>query len=106
VDAKEAFECFQRAADKGLPQAEFELGLCYYKGYGTEADLLQGYTWVNLAAQRSVPAAASVRDEMKEQLTAEQIAEADRRVAALAPGRPKIVAQDPDFDEERTPNEE
>jgi len=90
-----------------LPQAEFELGLCFYHGHGTEVDLVQAYTWVGLAAQRSVSAAVGVRDELKEQMSAEQIAEGDRRVAELAPGRPKIAVSLPDIDDElRASNEE
>ena len=107
MDANAAFQCFRRAADKGLPQAEFELGLCLYHGHGTEADLVQAYTWVSLAAQRSVPAAVGVRDELKKQMSAAQIAEGDRRVAELAPHRPKIAAVDPEMNDElRSPNEE
>jgi hypothetical protein len=107
MDENEAFQCFRRAADKGLPQAEFEVGLCFYRGRGTPLDLVQAYIWISLAAQRAVPAAIGVRDELKEELTAAQLAESDRRVAELALNRPKIAVAAPDMNDElRGPNEE
>ena len=67
----------------------------------------QAYTWISLAAHRAVPSAAGVRDELKEQLSAAQIAEGDRRMAELAPGRPRVQLQDPQMPEELlSPNEE
>lgn len=36
---RDAFTCFKLAADRGYSKAQFNVGLCYEHGRGTEKDL-------------------------------------------------------------------
>ena len=46
-----AIALLRRAADKGDPAAAYNLGYCYEKGIGTDADRQQAYAWYKRAAQ-------------------------------------------------------
>ena len=47
-----ALEDYRLAADKCHVQAQYELGMAYYDGYGTKADLEQAITWFEMAAMQ------------------------------------------------------
>lgn len=46
-----AIALLRQAADKGDPAAAYNLGYCYEKGIGTDADRQQAYAWYKRAAQ-------------------------------------------------------
>ena len=46
-----AIALLRQAADKGDPAAAYNLGYCYEKGIGTDADRQQAYAWYKQAAQ-------------------------------------------------------
>lgn len=74
-------ERLEHAAKCGLSQAQYHLGNAYSTGQGVRKDLAQAYMWLNVAA--STPAGALVpaaerRDLLAAQMTAEQVAEAQR----------------------------
>jgi len=56
----------------------FDLGLIYATGREVAADLIAAHKWFNLAAARGNPAAAEYRQELALEMTAEQVAEAQR----------------------------
>ena len=43
---------YKLAADKGLAQAQNDLGICYYKGIGVDKDLKRAADWFALAANQ------------------------------------------------------
>ena len=45
-------EWFQKAAEQGDPDAQFNLGLCYEFGKGGEQDLDKAEEWVQKAAEQ------------------------------------------------------
>lgn len=55
--SSEAFEWFRKAADRGNDDAKYNLGKCYYDGYGVEADKATAVKWFALAAEQSHAAA-------------------------------------------------
>ena len=59
------FKLNLRNAEKGDPVAQLEVGKAYLEGVGVEADVQQGKTWLEQAAQQGVNAAASRLEALK-----------------------------------------
>jgi hypothetical protein len=77
------------AASEGKAAACFDLGVAYSTGSGgAPCDLIEAHMWFNLAAARGHEEAAHCRADVSEEMTAREIAEAQRRARqALAAGR-------------------
>jgi TPR repeat protein len=77
------------AAADGDINACFDLGVAYSTGSnGAEWDLIEAHKWFNLAAARGHEEAARCRAEIAFDMTAREIAEAQRRARELlAAGR-------------------
>jgi len=56
----------------------FELGMIYSTGREVAADLIAAHKWFNLAAIRGVKEAASYRQEVAREMSAAEVAEAQR----------------------------
>lgn len=52
VNLWEAVKLWRLAAEHGGVDAQFNLGVCYYKGTGVEEDLEEAVKWYRLAAER------------------------------------------------------
>ncbi|MBM4205815.1 MAG: sel1 repeat family protein, partial [Gammaproteobacteria bacterium] len=81
----EAVAWFRRAAEQGLAEAQGALGVMYALGEGVSGNDVDAYFWSNLAAAQGQENAGKVRDIVEERMTREQIAEAQRRLAAWKP---------------------
>jgi uncharacterized protein len=66
------------AAQTGAPDALFELGMLYATGRDIDADLVTAHKWFNLAAARGNASALTYRVELAREMTADQVAEAQR----------------------------
>ena len=67
-------------AEAGDVDALFELGITYSTGRGGIAvDLIEAHKWFNLAAANGHEEAAWCRADVSEEMTAREIAEAQRR---------------------------
>ena len=67
-------------AENGDVDALFELGVTFSTGRGgVEIDLVEAHKWFNLAAARGHEEAAYCRAEVSDEMTAREIAEAQRR---------------------------
>jgi TPR repeat protein len=66
------------AAQTGTADALFELGMLYATGLDLPVDLVVAHNWFNLAAMRGNRAALSYRKDLANEMTAGQIAEAQR----------------------------
>jgi len=67
------------AAEQDI-EACFDLGVAYSSGAaGVECDLIEAHMWFNLAAARGHEEAADMRAEIADEMTAREIAEAQRR---------------------------
>ena len=86
-DEHEALGLFMESANLGVGQAQFNLGVYYRDGKGTEADAVQSYFWFSVAARENFPQARDRAGKMRKLLTPAQIAETDRRVALWKPER-------------------
>ena len=68
------------AAAQGDPSAYFDLGVAYSTGsHGVSCDLIEAHKWFNLAAVAGHEDAKQCRAEIADEMTAREIAEAQRR---------------------------
>ena len=76
-------------AGQGQAGACFDLGVAYSTGSsGAPCDMIEAHKWFNLAAARGHEEAAHCRADISVEMTARQIAEAQRRARQwLAEGR-------------------
>lgn len=71
------------AATRGDIGAYFDLGVAYSTGsHGAPCDLVEAHKWFNLAAVAGHGEAQVCRAEVAEEMTAREIAEAQRRARA------------------------
>jgi TPR repeat protein len=71
-------EMVEQATIAGAPDALFELGMLYATGRDVEADLVVAHKWFNLAAARGNQSALARRVEISQEMSAGQIAEAQK----------------------------
>jgi TPR repeat protein len=90
-DYAEAAKWYRLAADRGYPEAQYNLGVFSASGEAWEADNVSAYMWFSLAAA-SFPAsdtrrntAVTSRDVVAKQMTRDQIAEAQKRTREWKP---------------------
>lgn len=70
-------------AAEGDPNALYELGVAYSTGSGgIEVDLIEAHKWFNLAALNGSRRGQECRAEIAEEMTAREIAEAQRQARA------------------------
>lgn len=68
------------AAAQGEVSAYFDLGVAFSTGnHGAWCDLIEAHKWFNLAAAKGHDEAAFCRADISEEMTAREIAEAQRR---------------------------
>lgn len=71
------------AAARGDINAYFELGVAFSTGgHGVNVDLIEAHKWFNLAAVKGHEESQLCRAEISEEMTARQIAEAQREARA------------------------
>lgn len=66
-------------AERGRPDALYDLGLLFSTGQGVELNLVEAHKWFNLAAQRGVQRANIDRAELARDMSPREIAEAQRQ---------------------------
>src|SRR5688500_3703857 len=90
-----AFLIESRIADaaRGDVNAYFELGMAYSAGSdGLEIAFIEAHTWFNLAAVGGHERGQECRAEISEEMTAREIAEAQRRARAWLAGTTRLAA--------------
>ena len=55
----------------------------HYRGEGVPEDYVRAYVWANLAAASGVVKAKELKDQLRPQMTTEQVAEAQKRSGEL-----------------------
>ena len=70
---------FERDARDGRTEALYNLGLAYSTGQGVSVDFIAAHKWFNLAAMKGVNEARGWRAQLSREMTAGQIAEAQRQ---------------------------
>lgn len=89
TQADAALAAWLAAAAQGQAGACFDLGVAFSTGSnGAACDLIEAHKWFNLAAARGHEEAAHCRADISDEMTAREIAEAQRRARQwLAEGR-------------------
>lgn len=82
-DPSQAAQWYRKAAEQGIPDAQYHLGKLYTVGKGVPIDNVEAYAWLSLAAAGNVEAAQPVVDYLASTMTPEQLASAQRRAAAF-----------------------
>jgi len=73
ADAAQALPYFEQTAAAGNAMGLYEAARIYADAEGPATDLVKSYAWANLAAVRAHPQAASLRDALEAQLSADEI---------------------------------
>jgi hypothetical protein len=83
-DYRHAVAMYKVAASWAFKMAEYNLGVIFVRGEGgVPEDHAQGLAWLTLAAERNDRQYVAARDMVKGQLSAEDLAQADRVLAGL-----------------------
>ena len=70
-------------AARGDEKAWFDLGICFSSGTGgASVDLIEAHKWFNLAAMSGLERAQEYRADVAEDMTAREIAEAQKAARA------------------------
>jgi S1-C subfamily serine protease len=77
-DLVESVKWFRKAAEQGFFVAQFNLSFSYAYGQGVPKDYVEAYTWANLASAQGLEEARQTLNWLEAQMTAAQIAEAQR----------------------------
>ncbi len=77
-DDEEAVWWYSLAAEQGYASAQYNLGLMFADGEGVPEDLSLAYMWYNLSAAQGNSGARWDKIMVKQRMTREQIAEAQR----------------------------
>ena len=89
LDYHEAEKWYRKAAEQGLADAQHNLAVIFAGGKDIPQDLVKAYLWFDLAAASGMDTAKSNRDITASNMTAEQIAEAQRRARAWLQKHPR-----------------
>ena len=92
-DHAEAARWYRLAGDQGIARAQSNLGLLYENGEGVPQDYVQAHMWTNLAVAQSSGEDRDRRERNRDiiaaKMTAEQIAEAQRRASEWDAAHPR-----------------
>ena len=80
-----AAKWFRKEAQQGHTGAQYQLGLLYKEGDCVPQDFIGAYGWFSLAAAQGYKDASEQRDEVRLQMTPEQIAEAQELSRGFKP---------------------
>jgi TPR repeat protein len=100
-DAKEAEVWWLKAAEQGMPEAHMALGIFYADFWRTRPiqDCIKSYMWHTLAALQDKPghppeAARTARDRVAEDMSQEEVAEAEDRVQLWLEEHSEVMGKD------------
>jgi len=88
-DRVEAVKWYRMAAEQGHVYSQTQLGFMYYSGDGVPKDLIQAHVWFNIAGAKGNEEAKKNREAVEEQMTADQITEAEKMAPELFAKIPK-----------------
>ena len=77
-DDKQALHWHTKAAEQGEASSQSHLGFIFYEGAGTPKDIIMAYVWFNVAAAQGEEIAKETRGLIEEEMTPNQIAEAQK----------------------------
>jgi localization factor PodJL len=85
ADYKNAAQWFRKAADRGVADSQFNLGILYARGIGVEQNLAESFKWFSLAAAQGDADSAHKRDDVAKRLDAQSLAAAKLAIQTFTP---------------------
>jgi TPR repeat protein len=82
-DMTEALRWYRRAGENGVSEACLALGNLYSEGFSVPQDQTEAFIWYSLAATKGDPIAEAFRNGARRKLSAEQLAQATKRLATM-----------------------
>lgn len=79
----EANQWFRKAAEQGLPEAEYCLAVNSFRGDGIPQDSTEAYAWFDVAAAQGHLLAVNARESLASRMTRVEVEAGDRRAAAI-----------------------
>ena len=79
------FKATKAKAEQGDTEAQVQLGKFLFEGKGVPQDFVEAYKWFDIAAANGASGAVEQRDSLVQNMTPDQIAEAQKRSAAFIP---------------------
>ena len=87
-DEAESLKWFRKAAEQGNAKCQYIIGFGYKLGLTLPKDEMESYKWLSLAASHSEKGAKEALENLKAEMTREQIAEGRRLAAVVAAFNP------------------
>ena len=84
-DYVEAVKWYRKAAEQNFAKAQYKLAGCYAIGNGVPIDYVEAYKWLNVASAQGLDSAKEYLSIIEQEMTPEQIAEAQRLVREFKP---------------------
>jgi localization factor PodJL len=81
---KSAAQWFRKAAERGVADSQFNLGILYARGIGVEQNLAESFKWFSLAAAQGDADAARKRDDVAKRLDPQSLAAAKLAIQTFA----------------------
>ncbi len=76
---------FEKAAERGVVDSQFNLGVLFESGQGVPRNVIDAYVWYSIASNQGDQFAKERQTILKGQISAEEIAQAESRVARFTP---------------------
>jgi localization factor PodJL len=86
-DYKTAAQWFRKAADRGIADSQYNLGILYARGIGVEQNLPEAYKWFSLASAQGDKEAIKKRDDVGGRLDAQSLMAARLAAQTFTPER-------------------
>ncbi|MBI5685535.1 MAG: sel1 repeat family protein [Verrucomicrobia bacterium] len=81
----EAVKWFRKAGEQGDQLGQYMMGFCSQYGKGAASNLVEAHKWFSLSAAQDYDLAKKTQSEIRQQMTKEQLAEAERLVREFKP---------------------
>src|SRR5258705_1084791 len=85
---KSASQWFRKAADRGVADSQFNLGILYARGIGVEQNLAESFKWFSLAAAQADAYAGRKRDDIAKRLDIQSLASSSLAIQTFTPEPP------------------
>ncbi len=85
LDYTEADKWLRQSAQQGYAEAQFHLAMNYDLGRGVPKDVIQSYIWSTLAANQGYRAASTLREELVQNMSEDEVLEARRLASEWQP---------------------
>ena len=87
VDMPTAAKWFEKAAQRGVVDSQFNLGVLFESGQGLPQDMESALVWYSIGGAQGDQMAAGRVGVLRKTLSEDQLARADKRIASFKPSR-------------------